>query len=269
MRDLTKAMGNLDQQKEQLRQSPILSFPDFLQQVLKYPNRIIRNVYQVYSDLIDSLVDDGIDEYGNDPESIRFLKYDCTKLFVEGSDRPFFADRLFANRLMRHVDSFKLGSKQNKIYIFDGPHGSGKSTFLNNLLRSFEHYANSPEGSRYEVIWRLKHDHLVNGLHSLNSLTDKLAWVLENEGKVELATEMKCACKADADLGGYFDVPCPSHDNPLLLIPKELRRNFFDDLFEDDIFKWKLFTEKKYEWLFHDEPCTICVSLSGVAAKIP
>ncbi len=261
MRDLSRAMENLDKNKDQLRQSPILSFPDFLQQVIEHPNRIIRNVYQVYSDLIDSLVDDGIDEYDNDPESIRFLKYDCTRLFVEGSDRPFFADRLFANRLMRHVDSFKLGSKQNKIYIFDGPHGSGKSTFLNNLLRSFENYANSSEGSRYEVIWRLKHDHLVGGVHSLNSLTDKLAWVLENDGKTELATEMKCACKSDTDLGGYFDVPCPSHDNPLLLIPKEVRRKFFDDLFEDDVFKWQLFTEKKYEWLFHEEPCTICVSL--------
>ena len=88
---------------------------------------------------------------------------------------------------MRHVESFKLGAKQHKIYIFDGPHGSGKSTFLNNLLRSFEQYANSPEGSRYEVVWRLRHDHLVGGVHSLHSLTDKLAWVLENEGKTELA----------------------------------------------------------------------------------
>ncbi len=261
MRDLSKAMGNLDKSKDQWHQSPILSFKDFLQEVIKHPDKIIRNVYQLYSDMVDSHVEDGIDEYGGDPESIRFLKYDCTKLFVTDSDRPFFADRLFANRLMRHVDSFKVGAKQNKIYIFDGPHGSGKSTFLNNLLRTFEQYANSPEGSRFEVVWRLKHDHLVGGVHSLNSLTDRLAWVLENDGKKELATEVKCACKVDPDLGGYFDVPCPSHDNPLLLIPKDLRRNFFDDLFENDEFKWQLFTEKKYEWVFHEEPCTICVSL--------
>ncbi len=261
MRDLTKAMGNLDNTKEHWRQSPILSFKDFLQEVLKNPDRMIRNVYQIYSDMIDTFVEDGIDEYGTDPQTIGFLKYDCSRLFVEGSDRPFFADRLFANRLMRHVDSLKLGVKQNKIYIFDGPHGSGKSTFLNNLLRTFEQYANSPEGSRYEVVWRLKRDHLVGGVHSLNSLTEKLAWVLENEGKKDLATEMKCACQADADLSGYFDVPCPSHDNPLLLVPKEVRRKFFDDLFENDEFKWQLFTDKKYEWVFHDEPCTICISL--------
>lgn len=265
MRDLTKALANLDKNKEQWHQSPILSYKDFLQEVIQHPDRIIRNVYQIYSDMIEQFVADGIDEYDDDPESIRFLKYDCSKLFVEGSDRPFFADRLFANRLMRHADSFKIGAKQNKIYIFDGPHGSGKSTFLNNLLRTFEQYANSTEGSRYEVIWRLEQDHLVGGTHSLNSITDsitdKIVGVLENDGKKELATEMKCACMMDPDLGGYFDVPCPSHDNPLLLVPKDLRRKFFDDLFENDEFKWQLFTEKKYEWLFRDEPCTICVSI--------
>jgi predicted Ser/Thr protein kinase len=261
MRDLSKAMGNLDNCRGQLSQSPILSFSEFLQEVIASPQQVIRNVYQVYSDMVDSLVCDGIDEYGDDPESIGFMKYDCSKLFVDGADRAFFADRLFANRLLRHVDSFKVGAKQNKIYIFDGPHGSGKSTFLNNLLQKFEEYANSPAGCRYEVVWRLKQDHLVGGVHSLNSLTEKLAWVLENEGKTELASEMKCACNTSADLGGYFDAPCPSHDNPLLLIPKEIRRQFFDDLFENDEFKWQLFTEKKYEWIFHEEPCTICVSL--------
>ena len=94
MRDLTKAMGNLDRDKEQWQQSPILPFTDFLQEVIKHPDRMIRNVYQVYSDLIDALVDKGIDEYSDDPESIQFLKYNCSRLFVEGSDRPFFADRL-------------------------------------------------------------------------------------------------------------------------------------------------------------------------------
>jgi predicted Ser/Thr protein kinase len=267
MRDLSKAMGNLENCRGQLSQSPILSFNEFLQEVIDNPQRVIRNVYQVYTDMADSLVCDGIDEYGDDPESIGFLKYDCSKLFVNGVDRAFFADRLFANRLMRHVDSFKVGAKQNKIYIFDGPHGSGKSTFLNNLLRKFQEYANSPEGCRYEVVWRLKQDHLVGGVHSLNSLTEKLAWVLENEGKTELASEMKCACNADTDLGGYFDAPCPSHDNPLLLLPKEIRRQFFDDLFENDEFKWQLFTEKKYEWIFLEEPCTICVSLYNELLK--
>jgi predicted Ser/Thr protein kinase len=44
------------------------------------------------------------------------------------------------------------------------------------------------------------------------------------------------------------------------MIPKSYRRTFFDDLFENDEFKWKLYTEKEYEWVFRDNPCTICRS---------
>jgi len=261
MRDLSKVFANFEKTKVQWKQSPVLSFADFLQEVIKYPDRYIRNVYQLYPDMVKQYVCDGVDEQGDDPESIKFLKYDCGDLFIHGSDRPFFADRLFANRLMRHVDSFKVGAKQNKIYIFDGPHGSGKSTFLNNFLQKFEEYANSPQGSRYEVVWRMKHDKAMHENHNLNVITDKLAWALEKEGQAHLGAGVKCACKEDPELGSYFDVPCPSHDNPLLLIPKEIRRQFFDDLFENDEIKWQLFTEKKYDWLFHEEPCTICVSM--------
>ncbi len=261
MRNLTNAISNLAEHEEQWYSRPIIPFVDFLQEVTSRPEQLIRDVYQVYCDMINTYICDGEEEYGDDPESTAFLKYDCTKLFVDGSDRPFFADRLFANRLMRHVDSFKVGGKKNKIFIFDGPHGSGKSTFLNNLLGRFEEYANSAEGFRYEVVWRLKKDHLVDGVHSLGSLADKLAWVLESEGKEELAAELKGACRSGADISGYLDVPCPSHDHPLLIVPKDVRRSFFDDLFENDEIKWHLFTEKKYEWVFQDEPCTICSSM--------
>lgn len=261
MGDISKAMSNFEKNKDQWNPSPVLSYSDFLEEVVREPYRLIRNVYQIYADMIDTYVDEGVDEYSDDPESAQLLEYDCSKLFVEGSDWPYFADRLFANRLMRHVDSLRMGVKQNKLYIFDGPHGSGKSTFLNNLLRSFENYTNSPEGLRYEVVWRLRRDHLIDGVHSLNTFTEKLSWLLENENQKNRSTERKGAGRANDQPGGHFDVPCPSHDNPLLLVPKEIRRKFFDDLFEDDQIKWQLFTEKKYEWIFHEEPCTICVSL--------
>ena len=258
MRDLSKALNNLKKMEGQWRRSPVLRFSEFLQEVIKRPDQLIRNIYQVYADMIDTYVPDGIDEYGGDPETIRFLRYDFNKIFVEDSDRPFFADRLFANRLMRHVESIKVGAKQNKIYIFDGPHGSGKSTFLNNLLRAFEEYANAPGGQRFEVVWQLKNDPMAAGMQGLNSLGERLARILEKEsglvGDIHDDKEQTAPC-------GHFHVPCPSHDNPLLLIPKEIRRQFFDDLFENDEFKWQLFTEKKWEWIFHEEPCTICISI--------
>lgn len=223
MVELSKALESLRKHQGGWERRPVISFADFLKELVDYPERNIRNVYQVYVDMINAFVCEGVDEYINDAESIGYMDYNCNRLFVDGSDRPFFADRLFANRLMRHVDSVTVGAQQNKIYIFEGPHGSGKSTFLNNLLRKFEDYASTPDGARYEVVWRLRAD----GNHHEEA----------------------------------FTVPCPSHDHPLLIVPKDVRRQFLDELFENDKFKWKLFTEKKYDWVFHEEPCTICTSI--------
>ncbi len=261
MPNVTNALENISQNESEWKQLPTLSFSDFLEELTKHPHSLIRNVYQLYADMFHTFVTAEQDEYPDDPESIKYLKYDSSRLFVENSDRPFFADRLFANRLISHVESLYVGAQQKKIYIFEGPHGSGKSTFLNNLLRKFEEYSASSEGMRYETVWRIKRDQLVGGAHSLNSLTDKLAWYFENEGKSQLAEEMRCACQQDDESGTHFEVPCPSHDNPILHIPKNARRRFFDDLLENEEFKWKLFAEKEYEWVFKESPCTICMSL--------
>ncbi len=61
--------------------------------------------------------------------------------------------------------------------------------------------------------------------------------------------------------GGTVEVPCPSHDNPVLMIPRERRAAFFDELFQSDEFKWNLSTGKEYDWVFRAEPCTVCASL--------
>lgn len=261
MRELSKALDSLKKHQGSWERRPVISFADFLQEVIAYPERNIRDVYQVYVDMINTFICEGIDEYTNDSESINYLDYNCNKLFVEGSDRPFFADRLFANRLMRHVDSVTVGSQQNKIYIFEGPHGSGKSTFLNNLLRKFEEYTSTPEGARYEVVWRLQKEKVADNNQSIASFASKIHSLLENGNSSDLASEIKGALESGEQEDEYFSVPCPSHDHPLLIIPKDVRRQFLDELFENDKFKWKLFTEKKYDWVFRDEPCTICTSI--------
>jgi len=264
MGELSKALHTLEHYKGNRNRQSELSFTDFLREVVERPERNIRNVAQVYADMVHYFVRYGIDEYRDDPESINYLHYDCNRLFVEGADRPFFADRLFANRLIRHVESLSVGDQQNKIYIFDGPHGSGKSTFLNNLLRQFEQYANTPEGTRFEVVWKLKENHLAGGVHSVASLAHKLAQLLGEELPDEEAggaANQNHKGKESEVSGNVLTLPCPSHDHPILLVPKEIRRRFLDDLLENDQFKELLFTEKKYEWVFRDEPCTICTSL--------
>jgi predicted Ser/Thr protein kinase len=245
MKNINKALQHLDRRMGERDQHAPIPFEEFLKMLTEKPSIVIRNVFQVFYDMIKTYVGEGIDEYPDDPESIHFVYYDCRQLFVEGSDHPFFADRLFANRLINHVEALKRGAQQNKIYIFEGPPGCGKSTFLNNLLRKFEEYTNTEDGACFEAVWRL--DRKLLGEYE--SIPLKQAF---DEQEPLYFTE------------DYIEVPCPSHDHPLLMIPKHYRRPLFDDLFANDEFKWKLFTNKEYNWVFRDLSCTICSSLYQV-----
>jgi predicted Ser/Thr protein kinase len=260
MSDLNTVLKQLSKTIVEREKAATLSFQEYLQKVVERPEMMMRNIFQLFHDMVKGYVREGVDEYPDDPESINFVNYDTTKLFVENSDRPFFADRLFTNRFMNHVSAMKAGARQNKIYIFEGPPGSGKSTFLNNILMKFEEYTNTEAGRSYEVVW-----HLDRGIlghfkeHQVASFMDKLSHLLdEYELEQQDFSEARAAFFRGTDV---VEVPCPSHDSPLLMIDKAQRRAFFDDLFENAAFKYNLFTEKEYDWVFRDSPCTICSSI--------
>lgn len=221
MNDARKALESLKTNLESDQRRVTLNFNEFLEIARENPQRTFRNIFQLFHDMVKSYVGEGEDEYPEDPESIGFVKYNCSKIFVEGSNNPFFPDRLFANRFVRQAETLRQGSQQNRIYVYEGPHGCGKSTFLNNILRSFEKYTNTEEGQSFEIFWDIETD-------------DGKAWV-----------------------------PCPSHDYPLLLIPKGHRTAFLDKLLSEKMteFKHNLSCEKEYEWLFEREVCVICESL--------
>ncbi len=281
MKNVRHAMHNLDRSIKERGQPPPIPFEAFLDALLKSPQRVMRNVFQVFHDMVKNYVSEGVDEYPDDPESIQFVYYDCTRLFVEGSDNPFFADRLFANRMINLAESMKRGAQQNKIYIFDGPPGCGKSTFLNNLLMRFEEYGNTPEGTRYEAVWRIDRQ-AVGPLAGPETLPFfQQMFTLMERSSAENEPPGADASNADLDTHGrrshpeevaasilgnneIIEIPCPSHDHPILMIPKHYRRSFFDDLFANNRFKWQLFTDKEYDWVFRELPCTICASLYQV-----
>ena len=260
MNNIDSALSHFDRQHGSQDRGAPINFDAYLQRVVNDPEKGIRNIFQVFHDMVEHLVAPGVDEYAGDLESINFFDHDTSRLFVEGADSPFFADRLFSNRLVQLAENFRHGSLQNKIYIFVGPHGCGKSTFLDNLLAKLEQYANSEEGCTYEALWRLDRKILASfSEQESGKFLNRLSGLLdEYEFK---QTDLINAQQLMQGGDDYIEIPCPSHDSPLLMIPKEYRRAFIDDLFENDQAKWKIFTEKQYDWLFNDPPCTICNSL--------
>ena len=119
--NIKKAINNLNQHTSDLEQRTSIPFEEFLNELVDSPYTVMRDVFQIFYDMIKNYVGEGVDEYPDDPESIQYARYDFSALFVEDVDNPFFADRLFANRLMKLVESLKRGAQQNKIYIFRGP----------------------------------------------------------------------------------------------------------------------------------------------------
>ncbi|MBW1866241.1 MAG: serine protein kinase PrkA [Deltaproteobacteria bacterium] len=276
MENIQNALQNLNNCMGKRDKRLSIPFERFIKILTQEPDKVLRNVFQIFHDMVKTYVDEGIDEYPDDPESIGFIDYDFNRLLVKDADRAFFADRLFANRLMAHAEAMKSGAQQNKIYIFDGPPGCGKSTFLNNLLKKFEEYANTEEGTRFETLWRLDSSLFgPAGEHEAFPAIEKFMHLMISTMENGTPSYQESRGNAFSDrsgvslavnrqprlTSGYIEIPCPSHDSPILMIPKHYRRTFFDELFPDGKFKSKLFNEKEYEWVFQDEPCTICSSL--------
>ena len=260
MSNIKNAIKNINHSMTTRSRRSAISFEEFLEVLTQKPTVVIRNVFQVFHDMIKTYVGEPYNEYPDDPESIGFVHYDCSRLFIQGADTPFFADRLFANRLINLVEALRRGTQQNKIYIFEGPHGCGKSTFLNNLLKKFEEYTNTEEGLRFETVWRL--DRKILGDSTESGPIQLFEKLLQSQDNTSKDPDHASRTIPELDSGDqYIEVHCPSHDNPILIIPKDHRRAFFDDLFKNDEIKWKLFTEKEYEWVFRDHSCTICSSL--------
>jgi predicted Ser/Thr protein kinase len=257
MEVIESAMEHLSRNMSRMDSSETISYDMFLKELVRRPELLLRNVFQVFHDMVKDYIGEGKDEYPGDPESIGFVYYDCYRLFVENTDHPFFADRLFANRLIKLVEALKRSAQQNMIYIFKGPPGCGKSTFLNNLLLKFEQYTGSEKGIRYETIWRFDRKLLGISPAGENSpLLERACYLLEQESKDEILSTL-----VDSPAEGDLEVPCPNHDNPVLMIPKQYRRTFFEDLFKNHHFADRLFYEKEFDWVFSDTPCTICSTL--------
>ncbi len=169
------------------------NFKDYLGLVLKEP-RIARSAFQRIYDMIMSY---GSEEYVDHRKKVTRYKFFSDPL-EGGKDAIFGLDV----PLMKLVNLFNASARrygpEKRVLLLHGPVGSSKSTIVRLLKKGLSTYSRTPAGKLFTFSW------------------------------VPLDLPIR------EELFGSAEVfPCPMHEDPLRLIPREDRTNFLTELNKD------------------------------------
>ena len=223
---LENALKLLEHEQNKKRIAAPITFVEFLNKAEEKPHFALRNMFQYFYDMIHHYARPLSTAETDSCLIPNEYAYDPNSLFVNGLDKPFFIDRFFMESLFNLAHNLSKG-QENRFYLFEGSPGSGKSRFLDGLIDRFEAYSRSDEGARYELIWKLPVDNAEKGVVK------------------------------------FLEVPCPHHDNPILLIPKEHRRQFVSELIGDRTQREDVLNNASFAWVFKKEACSICDSVTN------
>lgn len=166
------------------------SFSDYLHLVERNP-RVARTAFQRLYDMILSY---GFDEYQEYKKKIVHYKF-----FEDPIDNAKDALYGLDLPLMKLVNVFQSAAHrygtEKRILLLHGPVGGAKSTIVRMLKKGMERYSRTPEGALYTYSWAKKG--------------------LKDERNI---------------FGTVGEIPCPMHEEPLHLIPGELRGRILDEL---------------------------------------
>ncbi len=166
------------------------SFDDYLELIKKDP-KITRNAYER---LYDMVVEAGEESYIDAKKEIYHYKF-FEDLGNEGKDAVFGLD-IALMKLVNVLRSAALGyGTEKRVILLHGPVGSAKSTICRLLKKGVELYSKKPQGAMYTFEW-------VDEAGSLGHIFGEGVRVFES----------------------------PMHEDPLLLIPKEMREKVFEQI---------------------------------------
>lgn len=173
------------------------TFAEYLDIVARKP-QVARNAFQRVYDMIMSY---GTEEFIDAKKRLIRYKFFSDESF-DGDDAVFGLEI----PLMRLVNFFKGAARgygtEKRVLLLHGPVGSSKSTIVRRLKRGLEHYSRTEDGALYTYDWYpgvIEHH-------------DTFDWRQVPESEWE---------------------KCPMHEEPLHLIPRDLRASFIERLNEN------------------------------------
>lgn len=130
-----------------------LSYGDYLREVLKSPRHLIRNTFQYTADAMESFGAETKTVLGQELLDFKLRTWPwesgmvCDKRKLEGQEPAL-------NEFYQQMRLFGRREFSNRMFIFHGPPGSGKTRLNDTLDAMLEHYSErDPNGALYRLIW--------------------------------------------------------------------------------------------------------------------
>jgi serine protein kinase len=141
-----------------LAEKRLLSFDEYLSELLAHPWRHTRDASRYLRDCLDHYGTVTVQKpWGS---ARRFLLFDQQlgqgdhQSNERGSQRArLIGNEELQNAFYRALSNFVREGRANRLVLLHGPNGSAKSTFASCLMRGLEHYSTTPEGAMYRFSW--------------------------------------------------------------------------------------------------------------------
>ncbi len=191
----------------------LLSFEEWLEAFAEAPRLHARSSAQYLRDTLD--------HFGSEERETPVGRVRRWKLFDLPFDPAARAQRVAGQEevqaaLYRAVGTFVRSGRVSKLILLHGPNGSAKSSIVSALVRGMEAYSTTREGALYRFHWVFPSERRLKGGAGLGFGPRSEAGEPTSYAHLE-------GDALDARLS------CPMKDHPLLLVPREARRNLLEE----------------------------------------
>lgn len=188
----------------------IMSFEEFLHDLEKRPKLHLRNSAMYLKEVFD--------HYGKD-------KNGYFNIFLEKDDElnNVYGNKKIQRLIYNSINNFIEQGFNNKFLLLAGPNGSAKTSLIKKIMKSCENYSLTEEGSLYTFSWifPVSKNTLLSGSKPLG--------LDPNKNKSEIVNSY--AYLKESDIAAVM--PSELKDNPVLLLPKDIRQNLINEVLKE------------------------------------
>jgi serine protein kinase len=190
----------------------ILSFDEYLDEVVAHPTRHLRNAARYLMDVVTHF---GVEEVAQSTGVVRRYRL-FDQAFDEGRGRVAGQERVQA-AVIRILENFVRSGRIDRLVLLHGPNGSAKTSIIQALTRAAEVFSHTDDGAIYRFNWVFPTGSVQKG--SLGFGGSRSTHVGSYAHLDSAAIEAR--------------LPCELKDHPLFLLSREEREAFLQKLVAD------------------------------------